>query len=85
VPALAVDLVKTRMQVAGSPAAALAGGLPRSGAAAVPVRGLFGTAAYVVQANGVMGLFNGVRPALLRQATYVHPDQRRPSARLRAR
>ena len=56
-----IDLVKVRMQLAGS-AGELAHG---------PPPGLLGTAAAVVRADGVRGLYSGISGSVLRQTTTI--------------
>jgi solute carrier family 25 oxoglutarate transporter 11 len=56
-----IDLVKVRMQLAGA-AGELAGGRPP---------GLFATAAGVVRADGILGLYSGISGSVLRQTTVI--------------
>lgn len=56
-----IDLVKVRLQLAGA----------AGEAAASPARGILGTAAAVVRADGVRGLYAGLSGSILRQATLI--------------
>jgi solute carrier family 25 oxoglutarate transporter 11 len=56
-----IDLVKVRLQLAGS-----------SGEAASALRpGLFSTAASIVRTDGVLGLYSGISGSVLRQTTVI--------------
>ncbi len=60
-----IDLVKVRMQLAGS------AGEAGAGAAGAKLPGLFATAAAVVRRDGPLGLYSGISGSVLRQTTVI--------------
>jgi hypothetical protein len=58
-----IDLVKVRLRVPPGSSGAASG-------AVMPARGLFTTAVHVVRVEGLLGMWAGVSPALIRSAMY---------------
>ena len=66
-----IDLVKVRLQLAGSAGSAGTAAAPPSAAASAARPGILGVVRGIVRSEGVLGLYSGISGSVLRQTTVI--------------